>query len=85
MNYVSLFLINQPHEAFCFYRVTSTYLAPKHFSKIIQFQVSLNQLQANDYSKLSDIVYDNGFADQSHFIRVIKAYTGKTPKHLASR
>jgi AraC-like DNA-binding protein len=65
--------------------ITQVGLSPKHFSKIIQFQVSLNQLQANDYSKLSDIVYDNGFADQSHFIRVIKAYTGKTPKHLASR
>jgi AraC-like DNA-binding protein len=65
--------------------ITQVGLSPRHFSKIIQFQVSLSQLQSNDYAKLSDIVYDNGFADQSHFIRVIKAYTGKTPKHLVPK
>jgi AraC-like DNA-binding protein len=65
--------------------ITQVGLSPRQFSKIIQFQVSLNQLQTSDYAKLSDIVYDNGFADQSHFIRVIKAYTGKTPGQLAAR
>lgn len=59
-------------------------VSPKQFSKIIQFQLSLNQLADNNYSKLSDIVYDNGFADQSHFIKVFKAYTGKTPKTFKS-
>ncbi|OJJ22103.1 hypothetical protein BKI52_08675 [marine bacterium AO1-C] len=29
---------------------------------------------------LTEIAYDCGFADQSHFIRVFKAYTGFTPK-----
>lgn len=77
--------LNIPERTFERRFIAQVGISPKHFSKIIQFQVSLNQLQANDYSKLSDIVYDNGFADQSHFIRVIKAYTGKTPKHLASR
>ncbi len=51
----------------------------KQFSKIIQFQHSLEQLTVKDYTKLTDIVYANGFADQSHFIKVFKAYTGKTP------
>ena len=54
-------------------------ISPKQFSKIIQFQQSLEQLILNDYKKLTDIVYANGFADQSHFIRVFKAFTGKTP------
>ncbi|WP_317046838.1 helix-turn-helix domain-containing protein [Sphingobacterium haloxyli] len=57
-----------------------TGLSPKQFSQIIQFQASMEQLTVKDYSKLSDIVYQNGFADQSHFIRVFKAFTGKTPK-----
>jgi AraC-like DNA-binding protein len=52
----------------------------KQFSTIIQFQLSLEQLSVKDYSKLSDIVYENGFADQSHFIKVFKAFTGRTPK-----
>ena len=54
-------------------------VSPKQFSKIIQFQTSLTQLTEKNYSKLTDIVFDNGFADQSHFIKTFKKYTGKTP------
>ena len=54
-------------------------ILPKQFSQIIQFQQSLEQLTVKDYNKLTDIVYANGFADQSHFIKVFKAFTGKTP------
>lgn len=60
-----------------------TGLLPKQFAKIIQFQSSLEQLTENDYDKLTDIVYENGFSDQSHFIKVFKAFTGKTPKAFA--
>lgn len=59
-----------------------TGLSPKQFAKIIQFNASLEQLSIKDYTKLTDIVYENGFADQSHFIRVFKAFTGKTPKNF---
>jgi AraC-like DNA-binding protein len=55
-------------------------VSAKQFSKIIQFQQSLEQLTVKDYNRLTDIVYSNGFADQSHFIKVFKAFTGKTPK-----
>ena len=55
-------------------------LSPKQFAKIIQFDASLEQLTAKDFTKLTDIVYENGFSDQSHFIKVFKAFTGKTPK-----
>ena len=55
-------------------------VSAKKFSQIIQFQKSLEQLTVKDYTKLTDIVYTNGFADQSHFIKVFKAFTGKTPK-----
>jgi AraC-like DNA-binding protein len=52
----------------------------KQFSTIIQFQSSLQQLTLKDFTKLTDIVYSNGYADQSHFIKVFKAFTNKTPK-----
>jgi AraC-like DNA-binding protein len=58
-------------------------ILPKQFSKIIQFQESLQQLTLKEYSKLNDLVYGNGFADQSHFIRIFKTFTGKTPKEFA--
>jgi AraC-like DNA-binding protein len=57
-----------------------TGISPKQFSNIIQFQLSLEQLTLKDFTKLTDIVYKNGYADQSHFIKVFKAFTGKTPK-----
>lgn len=60
-------------------------LSAKHFAKIIQFQSSMKQLSSKEYIKLTDIVYQNGFADQSHFIRSIKTFTGRTPKYFKNR
>ncbi len=60
-------------------------ILPKQFSQIIQFQQSLEQLTLKDYTKLTDIVYANGFSDQSHFIKVFKVFTGKTPKNFTSK
>jgi AraC-like DNA-binding protein len=54
-------------------------VTPKQFAKFIQFQVSLNQISDENYTRLTDVVFDNGFADQSHFIRNFKRFTGKIP------
>lgn len=54
----------------------------KQFAKIIQFSASLNQMTESDYYNLTEIGYDNGFADQSHFIREFKRYAGKTPREF---
>jgi AraC-like DNA-binding protein len=60
-------------------------LSPKQFAKIIQFQCSLNQLTQTKFNKLTEVGLDSGFADQSHFIRVFKRYTGQTPSHYLSQ
>ncbi|MFK8005372.1 MAG: helix-turn-helix domain-containing protein [Saprospiraceae bacterium] len=57
-------------------------VTPKQFAKIIQFSSSLNQITDDDYIRLTDVSFDNGFADQSHFIRTFKRFTGKTPKEF---
>jgi len=57
-------------------------VTPKQFARIIQFQLSLNKLTEKDYSHLTEIAFDNGFADQSHFIKAFKKFTGKTPKEF---
>lgn len=54
-------------------------VSPKLFARICQFQASLTQLHAQGYDRLSDIAFDNGYADQSHFIRTFRAFTGCTP------
>jgi len=56
-------------------------LTPKQFAKIIQFQCSLNQLTQKKINKLTEVGLDSGFADQSHFIRAFKKYTGQTPSY----
>lgn len=57
-------------------------VTPKQFAKIIQFSSSLKQMTETDFLSLTEIGHDNGFADQSHFIRSFKRYTGKTPKEF---
>jgi AraC-like DNA-binding protein len=56
-----------------------TGIAPKLFSRICRFQSSLKQLRKTDYSKLSDIAYEQDYADQSHFIRSFKEFSGLSP------
>lgn len=60
-------------------------VTPKQFAKIIQFSFSLNQLKESDYTTLTNIAYENGFTDQSHFIRTFKKYTGGTPKEILTQ
>ena len=54
-------------------------ISPKLFSRICRFQKSLAQLRSNDYTKLSDIAFENDYADQSHYIRVFKEFAGISP------
>lgn len=55
-------------------------ISPRLFARVCRFRSALTQLHTYDYTKLSDIAYENGFSDQSHFIRTFKEFTGVTPK-----
>ena len=57
-------------------------VTPKQFASIIQFSSSMNKLTKDDFCKLTDIGLDSGYADQSHFIRTFKKYTGKIPSNF---
>ena len=54
-------------------------VTPNQYRRICQFQVSFDQLRGKGFNKLTDVAYDNGFADQSHFIRSFKEFTQTTP------
>ncbi|HEY4111026.1 helix-turn-helix transcriptional regulator [Puia sp.] len=60
-------------------------VSPKAYSRICQFQPAFRQLSMGEFSRLSDIAYDNGYADQSHLIRVFRQFTGCTPKEYLAR
>ena len=64
-----------------FQRIFKKYVGvtPNQYRRICQFQLSFTQLRSKDFNKLTDIAYDNGFADQSHFIRSFKEFTQITP------
>lgn len=53
------------------------------YSTLNRFHTSLNQLLIQDYSKLSDLAFDNGYFDQMHFIKDFKRFAGDTPKGFA--
>lgn len=58
-------------------------VSAKTFCTLNRFQNSLNHLLYNDYSKLYEIAYDNGYFDQMHFIKEFKRFAGNTPKNFA--
>ena len=55
-------------------------VSPNQFRKIQQFNKAFCQLNNSQFQNLSDIAYDNAYADQSHYIRAFKEFTNITPK-----
>lgn len=55
------------------------------YNTLNRFHSSVNQILLSDYSKLSDLAYDNGYFDQMHFIKDFKRYAGDTPKNFAQQ
>lgn len=56
-------------------------MMPKEYSNVARFQKSLWLMQ-NGNRDFADIAYACGYADQSHFIRECRRYSGTTPAEL---
>lgn len=56
-------------------------MRPKEYSNVARFQKSLWLMQ-NGNRVFADIAYCCGYADQSHFIRECRKYSGTTPAEL---
>lgn len=57
--------------------------SPKLYSRIIRFQTATQQ-HGNITKSLTDIAYDCGYYDQSHFIHDFKQFSGYHPKQYFS-
>ena len=57
-------------------------VTPKQFARIVQFRSAMTAMTDADYVKLTDVGYESGYSDQSHFIRSFKDYTGRTPRQF---
>ncbi|SFI84741.1 AraC family transcriptional regulator [Myroides guanonis] len=51
----------------------------KTFSKVVRFQNILKANCLKQESKYTDLLYDSGYFDQSHFIKEFKCFYGETP------
>lgn len=58
---------------------------PKQFIKLARFQAAIDDMTLREEIKLTDYAYRNGYADQSHFIRDFKSFSGLTPKEFVAR
>ena len=56
-------------------------VSPTQYRRICQFQGSFSQLRSGNFENLTDVAFDSGFADQSHFIRSFKEFAATTPDH----
>lgn len=54
-------------------------ISPNTFRRVRQFDAAFNDLNFRRFSNLSDIAYNHGYADQSHYIRAFKEFTAITP------
>jgi AraC-like DNA-binding protein len=57
-------------------------IMPKEYIQILKFREALHYLERNNSNTLTDICFEAGYYDQSHFIRNINRYTGKKPGEL---
>lgn len=64
-----------------FQRIFKKYvgISANQYRRICQFQLSFTQVRTKQFNKLTDVAYDNGFSDQSHFIRSFREFTSTTP------
>ncbi|NOU47109.1 MAG: AraC family transcriptional regulator [Bacteroidales bacterium] len=64
-----------------FQRLFEQYIgvSPNTYRRICQFNSAFTDLNLGKYTNLSDLAYNHGYADQSHYIRSFKEFTNITP------
>ena len=60
-------------------------VSPKTYLRVRRFNEALRLMKTRRYPTLASIAYALNFADQSHFIRDLKAFARVTPKSLSER
>lgn len=55
---------------------------PKTYRRMLRFRDAIHFMQQNPDSRMIDVAYDFGYADQSHFIREFKDFTGQNPRRF---
>ncbi len=64
-----------------FQRIFKKYVGvtPNEYRRICQHYFAFSQLKGGHFEKLSDVAFNNGYFDQSHYIRSFREFTDTTP------
>ncbi len=60
-------------------------LTPKYYQRILRFNEILLQIQHNNNITWSQIAYQYGYSDQSHFIKEFKHFSGFNPQEFIQK
>jgi AraC-like DNA-binding protein len=58
---------------------------PSYYKRVVRFEKAHVRIQQGDYTSLSNLAYELGYADQSHFNRDFKELSGSTPLSLSTK
>lgn len=57
-------------------------LTPKYYQRIVKFNEILGMIQKKEPITWTQLTYDYGFSDQSHFIKTFKHFSGFSPREF---
>lgn len=57
-------------------------MPPKLYARVTRFYIALENKMLHPHKRWLDITNENGFFDQAHFIREVRAFSSKTPEEL---
>ncbi|MBQ4822124.1 AraC family transcriptional regulator [Aquimarina sp. MMG016] len=60
-------------------------ITPKYFQRILRFNEILHQIHQKEKISWSQVAYQCGYADQSHFIKEFKHFSGFNPEEFIYR
>jgi AraC-like DNA-binding protein len=62
--------------------IRATGISPHQYIRVARFQEAVRLMKTTRFPHLSDLAYHLSYADQSHFIRDVKEFSGFTPRRL---
>lgn len=62
--------------------IRATGVSPHQYIRVARFQEAIRLMKTARFSHLCDLAYDLSYADQSHFIKDVKEFSGFTPRRL---
>ena len=65
-------------------RYFNTYvgICPKSFHRLHRFQKLLNRIINDEYASMTMLAYDQGYYDQTHFLKDFKSFSGCSPSQF---